>query len=84
MSQVTTPATSRSEWASHDGFDVVTGAFSYSGAAIARELQAAGRISAARPSAAGLGYRGPRRGQVSAANARLRSTAIGLLAARPR
>jgi uncharacterized protein YbjT (DUF2867 family) len=26
-----------------DGFDVVTGAFSYSGAAIARELQAAGR-----------------------------------------
>ena len=25
------------------GFDVVTGAFSYSGAAIARELQAAGR-----------------------------------------
>ena len=26
-----------------DGFDVVTGAFSYSGAAIASELQAAGR-----------------------------------------
>jgi NADH dehydrogenase len=29
--------------AAGDGFDVVTGAFSYSGAAIARELQAAGR-----------------------------------------
>ncbi len=29
--------------AGDDGFDVVTGAFSYSGAAIARELQAAGR-----------------------------------------
>jgi NADH dehydrogenase len=27
----------------HDGFDVVTGAFGYSGAAIARDLQAAGR-----------------------------------------
>ena len=29
--------------AGDDGFDVVTGAFSYSGAAIAQELQAAGR-----------------------------------------
>ncbi len=29
--------------AGDDGFDVVTGAFSYSGAAIASELQAAGR-----------------------------------------
>jgi uncharacterized protein YbjT (DUF2867 family) len=43
MSQMTTPTTSRIEWASREGFDVVTGAFSYSGAAIARELQAAGR-----------------------------------------
>lgn len=44
MTQVTaTTTTSRSEQAPHGGFDVVTGAFSYSGAAIARELLAAGR-----------------------------------------
>ena len=44
MSQLTTtPATRPTGWAPHDGFDVVTGAFSYSGAAIARELRAAGR-----------------------------------------
>ncbi|HVA04406.1 MAG TPA: NAD(P)H-binding protein [Acidimicrobiales bacterium] len=43
MSQMTTPTTSRPEWSPHDGFDVVTGAFSYSGAAISRELHAAGR-----------------------------------------
>jgi hypothetical protein len=33
-------------------------------------------VSAARTSAAGLGFRGLRRGQVSAANARLRFTAV--------
>ncbi len=43
MSQMTMPAASPSQWASEDGFDVVTGAFSYSGAAIARELHAAAR-----------------------------------------
>ncbi len=43
MTQVTATTTGRSEGASQDGFDVVTGAFSYSGAAIARELLAAGR-----------------------------------------
>jgi len=42
------------------------------------------RISVARAAAAGPGYRGLRRDQVSAANARLRSTAIGPPAARPR
>jgi len=40
------------------------------------ECALAVRTSAARVSAAGPGYRGLRRGQVSAANARLRSTAI--------
>jgi hypothetical protein len=40
------------------------------------ECVSAVRISAARASAAGLGYRGLRRGQVSAANARLRFTAV--------
>ncbi|HEY5024520.1 MAG TPA: NAD(P)H-binding protein [Acidimicrobiales bacterium] len=43
MSQLTTPTTSTTGWGTKDGFDVVTGAFSYSGAAIARELQATGR-----------------------------------------
>jgi NADH dehydrogenase len=43
MNQLTTPRTGPTEITSRDGFDVVTGAFSYSGAAIARELQAAGR-----------------------------------------
>ena len=43
MSQLTTPRTGRAETSAHEGFDVVTGAFSYSGAAIARELRAAGR-----------------------------------------
>ena len=40
------------------------------------ECVSAARISAARPWAAGLGFRGLRRGQVSAANARLRFTAV--------
>jgi hypothetical protein len=48
------------------------------------ECAPAVRISVARAAAAGPGYRGLRRGQVSAANARLRSTAIGPPAARPR
>jgi len=43
MSQATS-STARSTVPSQEGFDVVTGAFSYSGAAIAKELQAAGRI----------------------------------------
>jgi NADH dehydrogenase len=36
-------STMTSGFSSQDGFDVVTGGFSYSGSAIARELQAAGR-----------------------------------------
>jgi len=43
MSQATS-STARSTAPSQEGFDVVTGAFSYSGAAIAKELHAAGRI----------------------------------------
>ena len=43
MSHVTNPTTSPISWEPRDGFDVVTGAFSYSGAAIAKELRAAGR-----------------------------------------
>ena len=47
MTQLTTPrtsqSTSQSEWDPATGFDVVTGAFSYSGAAIAGALQASGR-----------------------------------------
>jgi uncharacterized protein YbjT (DUF2867 family) len=41
--QSTTPTISPTGWQSPDGFDVVTGAFSYSGAAIAKELRASGR-----------------------------------------
>jgi uncharacterized protein YbjT (DUF2867 family) len=43
MSQTTASSAIGAGHASRDGFDVVTGAFSYSGAAIARELQATGR-----------------------------------------
>ena len=42
-SPTTGPTTSPTGWELRDGFDVVTGAFSYSGPAIAKELQAAGR-----------------------------------------
>jgi hypothetical protein len=48
------------------------------------ECALAACISVARAAAAGPGYRGLRRDQVSAANARLRSTAIGPPAARRR
>jgi hypothetical protein len=48
------------------------------------ECAPAACISVARAAAAGPGYRGLRRDQVSAANARLRSTAIGPPAARRR
>jgi uncharacterized protein YbjT (DUF2867 family) len=43
MTPLTSPSTRVDQSSSRDGFDVVTGAFSYSGAAIARELQRAGR-----------------------------------------
>jgi uncharacterized protein YbjT (DUF2867 family) len=43
MSPLTSTSTSTDQSSSRDGFDVVTGAFSYSGAAIARELQRTGR-----------------------------------------
>ncbi len=43
MSHVTSPTTTPLSWEPQAGFDVVTGAFSYSGAAIARELRSAGR-----------------------------------------
>jgi len=48
------------------------------------ECVSAVHISVARAAAAGPGYRGLRRDQVSAANARLRSTAIGRPAAQQR
>ena len=43
MSQSTSTLAPRVPFSSEGGFDVVTGAFSYSGGAIARELQASGR-----------------------------------------
>ena len=43
MTQTRSSSSIAAGHAPQDGFDVVTGAFSYSGAAIARELQAAGR-----------------------------------------
>jgi uncharacterized protein YbjT (DUF2867 family) len=43
MNQLATPQTRPVQPLSDHGFDVVTGAFSYSGAAIAQELQSAGR-----------------------------------------
>jgi uncharacterized protein YbjT (DUF2867 family) len=43
LTQMTSPSTSGGHSSSRDGFDVVTGAFSYSGAAIAGVLRRAGR-----------------------------------------